>query len=350
MMSLRRISWASCLALFLITSSANGQWALRMGGFADLETRSSSDEELERLDLVQLDLYATAALTARWSALTEVVASRELHGGESDGELIDLDLERLLIEYNVSDALHFEIGQTHTGIIRWNEREHRSRFLQTPIAVPAIARRPQDDGAWPLRFVGLWMSGRFAGPLGIGYGAGIGAGSGRSRDEVSLFDRDRSPAVLLSVSMAPDAMPGLEIGAAAYAQRLPDRQETLRERDFTLSLSYLNSGTEVRAEWARMNHRGTQSGDLYQTTGYYALVSKRLPGRLERARPYLLVDRLRLAEGEAFFAEATDENAWAVGMRYDVTKRLTVKGEARSQRGGAGDREKVLGLQIGLAF
>jgi hypothetical protein len=73
-------------------------------------------------------------------------------------------------------------------------------------------------------------------------------------------------------------------------------------------------------------------------------------GRFERARPYILIDRLRLAEGETYFGEATDENAWAVGLRYDVTKRWMLKGEVRSQRGLDGEREKVLGLQIGLAF
>jgi hypothetical protein len=349
MMSLRRVSLTCCIAAVL-AGAVHGQSRLHIGGFGDFETHGSSDDERDRLSFLQVDLFATVTLSPRWSALTEVVAAAELQDRDPSGEVIDMDLERLIVACSVSDAFHLEIGQTHTGIIRWNEREHRSRFLQTPIAVPAIARRPQDDGVWPSRFVGVWASGRLSGPLGLSYGAGVGAGSGKSRDELPIFGDDRSAAVLLSLSMAPDALPGLEVGVAAYSQRLHDRAEPLRERDVTFSASYVNNGTEVRAEWARMTHRGTRTGIKHETTGYYALASKRLSGRFERARPYILIDRLRLAEGETYFGEATDENAWAAGLRYDVTKRWTVKGEVRSQRGLHDDREKVLGLQIGLAF
>jgi hypothetical protein len=322
--------------------------AYRFGGFADLQLHSSSGGDREGLDIVQLDLYTTVTLSDRWSALAEGVAARDLQT-ESE-ELFDLDLERLYVAYTLSDALRFELGQTHTGIVRWNEREHRSRFLQTPIDVPAIARRPQDDGAWPLRFVGLWMSGRLPGPLGVSYGAGVGGGSGRNRDQTPIFREDRSPAILLSLSMAPDALPGLEVAAAAYAQRIRDRTEPMRERDLTLSLSYVNSGTEVRAEWGRMHHRGIDSGTLHQTTGYYVLLSKRLPGRAERMRPYLLLDRLTVPDAETYLAETSDENAWALGLRYDLSRRLSMKGEYRTQRAQDGRRERLLGFQIGLAF
>lgn len=324
--------------------------ALRVGGFAALELHSTTAPNREGLDEVQLDLYASAALSDRWSVLAEGVATKGLRGADSRAELFDLDLERLYVAYSVSDALRFELGQTHTGIIRWNEREHRSRFLQTPIDVPAIARRPQDDGAWPLRFVGLWMSGRLRGPMGIGYGAGLGLGSGRNRDEVRILSSAREPAVLLSLSMAPDSVPGLEVGTAAYAQQLPENQQLRSERDFTVFVNYINRGTEVRAEWARMDHRGTASGADYRTTGFYVLLSKRMLGRAERIRPYLLIDRLNLAEDEAYLAETSPEKAWAVGVRYDLTRRWSVKGEYRSQRAEDGGRERLLGLQIGLAF
>jgi len=322
--------------------------AFRAGGFADLQLHSSSDGDREGLDIVQLDLYTTATLSDQWSALAEGVASRDLR--TDSGEIFDLDLERLYVAYTPSDALRFELGQTHTGIVRWNEREHRSRFLQTPIDVPALARRPQDDGAWPLRFVGLWMSGRLPGRLGVGYGAGVGGGSGHNRDQTPILSGDRSPAVLLSLSMSPDVFPGLEVAAAAYAQRIPDRVEPMRERDLTLSLSYVNRGTEVRAEWGRMNHRGIDTGTLHQTTGYYVLLSKRLPGRAERMRPYLLIDRLTVPDEETYLAETSDENAWALGLRYDLSRRLSVKGEYRTQRAEDGQRERLLGIQIGLAF
>jgi hypothetical protein len=324
--------------------------SFRIGGFADIELHTSSDSVREGLDLAELDLYSVAELSERWSALAEGDARKVWRQGTGDNRVVELNLERFYVQYAPNDAFHVEIGQTHTGIVRWNEREHRSRFLQTPIDVPAIARRPQDDGAWPLRFIGIWASGRSSGPLGITYGAGVGGGSGRERDEIPVRGIDRSAAVLLSLSTSPDALPGLELAVSAYAQRIRTSPETLRERDVTLSANYVSSGTEVRAEWARMSHTGTQSGIRYETTGYYALFSKRLAGRFQRVRPYILLDHLDVAADEIYLQNVTPENAWATGVRYDVSRRFSLKGEFRSQRAPHGEREQLLGLQIGLSF
>ena len=115
-------------------------------------------------------------------------------------------------------------------------------------------------------------------------------------------------------------------------------------------MNYVRNGTEVRAEWARMDHTLTRQSTTYRTTGYYVLLSKRLSGIAERARPYLLLDRLSVPAGEAYLSRIPDENAWALGVRYDVTTRFSVKGEFRSQLAPSGDREQLLGLQFGFAF
>jgi hypothetical protein len=353
----RSYRWIACLILFVASAVAAADPPLQspsrfhLGGFADVELHTSSDNVREGLDLAELDLYSTAQLSDAWSGLAEVVAQRGWSKRDrSDHAVGELDLERLYVGYSTSDAFRLEIGQTHTGIVRWNEREHRSRILQTPIDVPAIARRPQDDGAWPLRFIGVWASGRTRGPLGLTWGIGGGAGSGAARDMIPVLNRDRSPAGFLSLSSSPAAVRGLEVGVAVYAQHIPAKPDALRERDVTFSANYVNSGTEIRVEWARMDHSLTRQAGTYRSTGYYALFSKRLSGALERARPYLLLDRLSLAAGEPYLSEATAENAWAAGMRYDISRRFSIKGEYRSQRAPEGDREALLGLQFGLSF
>jgi hypothetical protein len=321
----------------------------RVGGFADAELHTTSENEREGLDVTELDVYGTLQFSNAWSALAEGVALRDWHTRRNK-EQYDIDLERLYLEYSTSDALRIELGETQTGIIAWNEREHHSRILQTPIDVPAIARRPQEDGAWPLRFTGAFATGRVPGALGLTWGAGFGAGPGAKREAIPLESGSRSPATVLSIAFAPDVVPGLELATAAYAGDIHLNPGTMRERDFTLSLNYVSSGNEVRAEWARMNHRPDDSTARYRTTGYYALFSKRLFGRAERLRPYFLLDRLTIARGEAYLAEASDENAWATGARFDVTRHLSVKGEYRSQRAPGGNRENVLGIQFGVSF
>ena len=334
------------------TVEAQTSWrpSLRVGGFTDVVVHTASEQLRGGVDLADLDIYAIGGLTERWSVLAEGIAENYWKMEPNEARDFEVELDRFYLQYERTDEFRLEIGETQTGIIRWNERERRSRFLQTPIDVPAIARQGEEHGAWPMRFVGVWASGRSRGPLGLAYGAGAGAGAIRTRDEIPLTSGEQSPAVFFTLSSAPERVRGLEIGVAAYAQHLHALPQEYRERDVTLSASYVKEGTEVRAEWATMDHRAAESHRTYSTHGYYALVSKRLSGSLHRARPYLLFDRLNLAEGDAYLEEARPENAIAGGVRYDLTQRFTVKGEYRSQRAVDGRRERFFGLQMGLSF
>ena len=327
---------------------AAGNDPVHLGGFADVEWHTSSSGDREGLDVAEIDGFGTCQLSNSWSALGEAVVQRNWvpHGEKS----FDADVERLYLAYNKTDALRVEIGQTATGVIRWSEREHRSRFLETPIDVPAIARRPEQDGAFPLRFLGAVASGRVPGSLGIAWSAGAGLGPGRERDETSILNPGSAPAAVLSLSVSPDQYPGLELAAAEYIGEVSIDRSTMHERDATISANYVANGYEFRSEWARMSHRFASSSSAFVTNGYYALFSKRLTGRLERFRPYLLLDHLNVANGESYLSEATDENAWATGLRFDLTQRVTMKAEYRSQRSIEGKRESVAGVQFGLSF
>jgi hypothetical protein len=338
--------------MFAVAREASAQYPVfRFGGFAGLEAHTSSDANSQRegLDLIELVLYPTAQFSDRWSALAEVVVRRVRGREPSDNRFGELDLERLYVAYEPSDDIRIEAGEIHTGILQWNEREHRSRMLQTPIDVPAIARAPQDDGAWPLRLVGVSVGARVAGPLGLRYSVALGNGPGTTRDAIPILGHNRAPAGLFSISLEPSALQGLQLGVAAYAQRIP-LADPLRERDVTLSLGYVDRGTEVRAEWAQMIHTSSRTERRFRSAGYYILLSQRLSGRASRWRPYLLVDHLNIAPGEELLRDSTNENAWSTGLRWDVTSRFTVKGELRSQRGPSGDREGIAGLQLGFSF
>ena len=317
---------------------------LHVGGFADVVVHTQSG------DVGSLDLFSTLRMTDDWSGLVEVVAQKTWQTGRKATEAGELNLERLYLSYRPSDAFRLELGQTHTSIVRWNEREHRSRFLQTPIEVPAIARRPQDDGAWPLLFVGAWASGRAPGKLGLTWELGAGAGPGLERDSFPIFSSNRSPAGFLAISFAPEDVPGFDAGVSLYAQHIPTKPDALRERDFTLFTNYVNNGTEIRAEFARMDHHMTRIPRMFRNQGYYVLLSKRLRGVAERARPYVLIDHLNLDPLDPYLTGSTNENALAAGLRYDFTNHVMAKGELRSQRGADGGREATFGVEIGISF
>ena len=330
-------------------SSLSPPSRLHVGGFADVVLRSAPTNTARHV--AELDMYSTFRISDAWSFLAEGIAQRTWRPPEaSEKPSIDLNLERLYVTYQTSDAFRLEIGETHTGIVRWNEREHRSRFLQTSIEVPAIARQPQDDGAWPTRFVGLWASGQTQSPLRFKWEGGAGAGPGSDREAIPIFSDNLSPALFASVSVSPQSMEGLESGFAVYGQHIPSKPEILRERDLTVFSNYVNHGTEIRAEWARMDHHRAHLRQVFRNQGYYVLVSKRLSGPVARARPYVLLDHLNIDRADPYLQEATNENAWAAGVRYDFTARFSAKGEFRSQRALDGSRRPIIGLQIGVFF
>jgi hypothetical protein len=318
----------------------------RFGGFGNVVVAYASDNGRTSLKAGELDLFASARLTDNWSVLGEGFIQHV-----PSTNRLEIDLERLSATYNPSDRVRVEIGQIHTGIIRWNAREHRGRFLQTPIGTPSIATREEQGGAWPLHFIGLWVSGRLPGALGVQYGAGAGETRGPARDETQpLLDEKSTLARLVTVSIAPDALGGLEAGVAGYSGNIPAHDGMLRERDATFFASFVRNGVELRSEWAEMHHHRLADGATFVTHGWYALASFRPRGRWKSVRPYVLLDHLDATAQEAYLSDVHDQDAGALGVRWDATKRLAVKGELRSRLKADGSRDRGARVQVAFSF
>ena len=340
------------MACLVSAFALHAQTRITFGGFGDGIFLYSSKSGSATFDTGELDLFVAARFSDRWSALAEGLAQHVRSTLDADvppTKRVEADVERLYLSYDPSDRLKIELGQVHTGIIRWNEREHRSRFLQTPIAVPSIANREEQGGAWPLHSIGIWTSGALPGSLGIKYGAGAGEGRGTARDEIQpLADAGTRPAAIVSLSIAPDAIAGFEAGAAAYHGKIPTQEGEFGELDGTLFAELVRGGVELRSEWATMRHR--RAGAVFRTTGWYALGSMRLYGRWQVLRPYVLIDHLDVAPGERYLSDVKNQSAWAAGVRWDVGKRLALKSELTSRLRADGARDHVIRAQVAFSF
>ncbi len=349
-------------ALFVATnlgaqSSNSGSTAtacFRFGGFGNIVFSHLERRGREAFETGELDLYAIWQFSDDWSVLGEGFIQ---HAGRSEDidlqptKRVEVELERLHLTYNPSDRFRLEIGEIHTGIIRWNEREHRGRFLQTPIAVPSIANRQEQGGAWPLRFAGVWSSGRLPGSLGVRYGAGIGETRGETRDEIEpLFDRKTNPAGLLSLSVSPEAFSGLDVGGAAYVGDIPAPDGKMRESDATLFASLVRGGIEARSEWAEMRHRRVGSGQQFLTHGWYSLLSWRPRGQWKSVRPYLLLDHLSVARDETYLTGVFDQSAWAAGVRWDARPWLAIKSDYGGQLAPDHHHERLARVALAFSF
>lgn len=322
------------------------------GGFGSVVYGYSSHSDATFLDEAETDLFASERLTDNWSVFAEGFLQHVQDGHDVRSKKhVQIDLERLYAAYNPSDRLRVEIGQIHTGVVRWTAREHLGRFLQTPIDVPSIANREEQDGAWPLYFAGVWASGRIPGSLGVQYGAGVGEARGAERDELQpILDPESSASGLLTLSIAPDALTGLEAGASIYRGRIPAHEGAMREVDSTFFASFVRDGIELRGEWAMMHHHRMVDAARFTSRGWYLLASARPRGRWRAFRPYVMIDHLDMASGEAYFSDVHDQNSRAAGVRWDLSKSVAVKGEVRSHLVPSGGRDHEFRAQLVFAF
>ena len=344
---MRRLA-AAALLIAAIDGRAQTPPRLHVGLFGDVIFGRELNDRHTLFETGEIDPYATYRFSDRWTVVGEGLLQHVRRGVDADepSKHFEADLERLYVSYARSDRLRIELGQMHTGLVAWNQREHRSRFLQTPIDVPSIARGEEQGGAWPLHFVGAWADGRLPGSLGLTYGGGIGETRGRSRDEVQPFVRGTGDAVLFSVSVAPDTLAGLEGGFSAYRGGIPAPDGRLREYDATFSAGYVRDAIEIRGEWAEMRHERSSDGRRYRTHGWYALASYRWAS----LRPYVLLDHLRVAHDEVYLRDLHDQSAAAVGLRWDLTRWLAAKTDLRSRSGRSGNRDRELRMQLAFSF
>lgn len=336
-------------ALFAAEGGGQSYPAFRGGVFADANLSYSLVSHASELEFGEIDPYGEIRFSETWSAIGELLFQRIERGSSADRpgrKSVELDIERLFAAYAPSDAFKIQVGEINSGIIQWNS-EQLPRFVQTPIDVPSIARRQEQGGAWPLHLLGAWLSGRAAGSAGLLYGIGAGVGRGPHRDDTSFPGTD-SGAGLAALSVSPAWAPGWTIGAAVLVDRIPAREGTYDELARTVSTSYLRGPLEVRAEWSRMDHR--LSGVDHVTTGWYALVSYRLPGGLRALRPYVLVDQLDVANEEPYLSDILDQRSWSAGVRWDVAAHLVLKGDFQSQRARESQEERRIRLQVAVAF
>src|ERR1700682_1201217 len=238
--------WLAAIGATFFACAARGQEPVpphfHFGGFANVSFDHSSRTHETAFATGELDLYANAAVNDAWSMFGETFVQ---HTGSIENvdprptKRVEAEIERLYISYNPSDRIRFELGRNHTGIIRWNQREHRGRFLQTPIDVPAIANREEQGGAWPLHFLGVWASGRLPGRLGLQYSAATGKARGVARDEIEpAINQDATAARLFSLSISPDGVPGWLLGGVEYIGNIPAPEGDMREVDHTIFTSY----------------------------------------------------------------------------------------------------------------
>lgn len=299
--------------------------------FSDASYEWTERDVRQGFSLHQVVGHLNAALSDRLTVAVEATV---------DPRSSAATLERMILAYDVSDALKLSVGRYHTPISWWNTQYHHGLWLQTPIDRPRTVRF--GTPLIPVHFLGLLATGTV--PVGrstLVYEAGLG--NGREPGLVGPGDggeADASAAGVAGVRFRPAAVPGLELGVHGYLDEVdPDGViGPTRERILGGHVVWL-ANPEVVVEYLHFTHDPEAAGtEPVGSDAYYAQVGWKLPPA-PAVQPYVRYETVDVGEGDPLFSGlGLGYDGVIGGVRWDFAAFAALKGEVRWEEFAGADR------------
>ncbi len=307
--------------------------ALQLHGFADvslslLQTQpdGGTRDRTSSFALGQVDFFLVSHLGPNVSFLSEIALEGD-ETGESKAEV-----ERVFVRYARDDRFHLSVGRVHTALGYWNEVFHHGRLLQPTTDRPVALRFEDDGGLLPVHAVGVEAGGTIeAGALRVQYVGNVANGRGPHRELVQA-DGDAGPgkAVALKLSVSHEGSTRVLAGPMIYRDVIPPdpgdaaRAASLDETIAGVHAAVLGEKFTLLGEYFRVHHQLQGAGGTHTDHhAGYALASVDVTPRL---RPYLMIDRVDFAPGDAYFAGIdSDATTLSAGLRISLTPANAVK-------------------------
>lgn len=323
-------------------------------GFADVtfvaeafEDENDKWRDESTFAIGELDLYMVSRLSESISFLGEMIFE-----AEDDGSFVS-DVERLLINYKLSDRWRLSAGRHHSVVSYWNTEYHHGLLLQPTIDRPEAVRYEDKGGIVPVHGVGLAFGGRrFRGAWTMDYEAQVSNGRGPRRSMVqSVDDENRRKALALRLALRRDVDPSrhLQFGPSFYVDEIPESpgvpglEEPIDESIMGVHFGFRDPDLEVIAEYFNVRHDLGAGGGRFEHPAYYVV----LTWRRWKWKPYACYDRMNLDGDDPYFAELSASRRVLVGARWDLNPFNALKLELRRDVRGGRD---VNGLAVQSAF
>jgi hypothetical protein len=310
--------------------------SLHIIGFTDLDFFASDDEArapASGFSEGQFILHFTSALSPRFTFFGELSLSARASASVSAASTsFNADIERSIVRYAHSDHFKLSVGRYHTPISYWNVAFHHGQWLQSTVARPEMV---QFGGSFvPVHFVGVLAEGAVPSrSLRLSYNLGLGNGRSSVLSRAGdAGDVNGNRAVIARLFARPDRPFGLEGGAAVYLDTISLPSGAHGERITSAYLAWTRETPEVIAEYVQVRHRPTGGTSSFTSRAYYAQVACRFPTPKSRWKPYARWEEIRVAKGDAVFADLVGRRGFLAGARFDAADLLAVKGEYRRQR------------------
>lgn len=275
-----------------------------------------------------VDLFITSRLAEKISFLNETVLEYGTNGTNI------LDVERVLLKYDMEDWLKIAVGRGHTSLGYWNQQFHHGTWLQTTASRPIMYRFEDDGGILPVHYVGLEFGGILEAPGGsLSYASNVANGRGTIADEVQLIEDDNDSKMMgIQFTYEPEALEGFGVGANFLYDIIPEKANTanraaeIDEIIYGAHAFYLPDPYELIMEAVVVDHDNHDTNLTDLTVGGYGQIAY----TIEKYKPYFRYDWLRIADRDPFFAGAVvDEASYTLGLRYELSTYNALKFEYR---------------------
>ena len=312
---------------------------IRVFGFGHIGYLSEDDGE-GGFVIGQAVGHLSAALSDRINLFSEATAS-----GKDDQYKVEL--ERIFIRYEHSDALKFSLGRYHTPIGYWNTAYHHGSWLHTSTSRPEVIKFGSQ--VIPVHFVGVLVEGSVpTDAWNFGYQAALGNGRhsniARAGDAGDI-NSDR--AWLLGFTASPlDS--ALKLGASIYSDRVsPSFGNDVDELIVSAYAVWDGRTIEAFAEYHHLDHESDVGAMDDTSSGYYLQVGYK--GFTEQPiTPYARIEEVDIGdEDPLLFGRGLNYDAQVLGLRYELAETVALKAEYRRQEfDDSGDHENNFFLEI----
>ncbi|HWZ42114.1 MAG TPA: hypothetical protein VNW97_01485 [Candidatus Saccharimonadales bacterium] len=268
-------------------------------------------------------LFITSHLNSKASVLGEITFSETAEQG------FEIDVERLLLKYELNDYLKLSFGRYHTAVSYYNQVFHHGQWLQTAVDRPLVVEFSDHGGLLPSQAVGVSVTGQVpSGHLGLNYILEYGTsdthrptvdGSGSAE-----IEEDNGQSTIVGLFARPDGLPGLEAGGSFYHDRIQPNGGPLHMGQSVVSahVVYVTPRYEFINEGFVVQHNVQETGQTFNTPAFYSLISAKLGGRW---RPYFRYQYVNA--NSPVFPDVKLRHGPSAGLRYELNDYVALKAQ-----------------------
>ena len=287
---------------------------LQIRGFTDVSFHTPAERGTSNtFALGQFDLFVSSRISDHVTMLSEV----NFEAGEDNS--VGVDLERMLVNFNVNDYLHVSAGRYHTAIGYYSTAYHHSAWLQTAVDRPLLFAFEDGGGPLPIHNVGLTANGAIpSGHANLHWVAEVGNGRSSRNSLVepvqNVQDENNYKALNFAVYSHPDFLKGLQIGASVYHDRLmPDGLPRVGQTIMAGHVVYEGGKFEWLNEFMVLRH-AVDGGPTFHTPAGYTLISR----KWGQFRPYFRYQFINSNLLDPIFPDLGLREGPGAGVRYDL--------------------------------